>query len=215
MKRTPAHARRIAVIGAGGHGRVVADIAAALGYAEIVFIDRRWPEQTSNHIWPVISQDVAQALAPETDTVVAIGQCRTRLALLRDLQARRASIATLIHPAAVVSPHAIIGLGSVVMPEAVINVGARLGAGCIANTACSIDHDCQIADGVHVSPGAHLAGGVTVGEASWVGIGSAVIEGMTLGRDVMVAAGAVVTTALADGVTVYGVPARPMAEKGQ
>lgn len=208
MTRRPRNQKRIALIGAGGHGRVVADIAEALGYDEITFYDQNWPQQKTNLHWPVAGRDLPHVLAAGTVVFVSIGQGPVRLALLRQMMALGITVPTLVHPASVVSPHARIGSGTVVMAGAVINAGAHLGQGCIVNTSASVDHDCVIADGVHISPGAHLAGGVKVGEASWIGIGSAVIELRNIGSRAMVAAGSVVTTDVADDTTVYGVPAR-------
>lgn len=202
---------RLAVLGGGGHGRVVADCALAAGWgAAHIFDDDA--SRTTTGPWP-ISGNVADLMAACTDfdgVVVGIGGNAVRLSLTRQLQTRGATLATLIHPAATVSPHATVGAGSVVFAGAVVNIGARLGRAVIINTGATVDHDCVLEDGVHVSPGAHLAGGVTVGRESWVGIGSAVREGVTIGHQVCVGAGAVVVKSIADGLTVVGNPARPL-----
>ncbi|MNJ71095.1 UDP-N-acetylbacillosamine N-acetyltransferase [compost metagenome] len=89
----------------------------------------------------------------------------------------------------------------------------RIGPGSILNTGCSVDHDCVLGTAVHISPGARLAGGVKVGDLSWVGIGASVRQLVRIGSDVIVGAGAAVTTDVADAQTVVGVPARTLANK--
>jgi sugar O-acyltransferase (sialic acid O-acetyltransferase NeuD family) len=197
------------LLGAGGHGRVVADIADANGWVGIAFLDDRWPALSQNLAWPVLGAfgNLAARAIERRAILVTIGGNRSRLQTHRDLRERAYFVPTLIHPSAVVSPHATIGAGCVVMANAVINAGARIGDAVIVNTSATIDHDCRLADGVHVSPGAHLAGGVDIGEASWVGIGSAIREGIVIGSDVIIGAGAAVIADIEDGLMAAGVPA--------
>ena len=96
------------------------------------------------------------------------------------------------------------------MANVVVNANARVGAHCILNTACTIDHDGDLADGVQIGPGVHAAGDVAFGERSLVGVGASLIPGVRIGREAVVGAGAVVTKNVPDGVTVAGVPARPI-----
>jgi acetyltransferase-like isoleucine patch superfamily enzyme len=96
------------------------------------------------------------------------------------------------------------------MANVVINANTRIGAHCILNTACTIDHDGELADGVQIGPGVHAAGDVAFGERSLVGVGVSLIPGVRIGREAVVGAGAVVTANVPDGVTVAGVPARPI-----
>lgn len=196
------------ILGAGGHGRVVADIAEQLGFQNIRFVDGRWPVLVANLHWPVVAAAFNQRHYGSA-CFVAIGNNVARLDSVRELNSKQCLMPILVHPSAAVSTYAVVGQGSVVMPQTVINSGAGIGMGCIVNTAATIDHDCRIGDGVHLSPGVHLAGGVTVGEASWIGIGACVKEGCRIGSNVIVAAGAVVVKDIADGTRVFGVPARP------
>lgn len=203
--------RGLAVLGAGGHGRVVADCAERLGWSQIAFFDDN-PDAEKPGPWELAGTG-ADLLASVMDFdafIVGIGNNRIRLERQQALVAAGGRVATLIHPAATVSRHAVIGAGSVVFAGAVVNPGAAVGLACILNTGCGIDHDDRLADGVHVSPGAHLGGGVSVGEASWIGLGASVREGISIGRDVRAGAGAVVVRNIADGLTVVGNPARDM-----
>lgn len=204
--------KRLAILGASGHGKVVADTAEACGWTDIVFFDDAWPSRTTNGIWKVIGTglDLFKLVREFDGVAVAIGNNVIRQAKLAALVQHGAALATLIHPAASVSRHAIVGAGSVIFAGAVVNPGACVGMGCILNTGCSVDHDCVLADSVHISPGARLAGGVSVGQCSWVGIGACIKQMVILGADVVVGAGAAVVANVDDGTTVVGVPARAL-----
>lgn len=202
---------RLLLIGAGGHGRVVADIARELGTVDILFLDDRWPSLSSVGNWPVVgtSKDV-NAHMQGRGVVVTIGDNQRRLALHGELERTGISQPALVHPKAVVSREAKIGAASVVMAGVVVNIGAKVGKAVILNTACTIDHDCDIGDGAHVSPGAHLGGGVSVGRRTWIGIGATVRHSTSIGDDVMVGAGAAVIAEVRGGSRVAGVPAKPL-----
>ena len=201
---------RLAILGAGGHGRVAADCALAAGWTDIVLFDDG--EARSSGPWVVAGgrHDLIARLDDFDGVVVGIGSNAARARLTRELAQAGARLATLIHPRATVSSCAEVGTGSVVFAGAVINIGARLGQAVIVNTGATVDHDCVLAEGVHIAPGAHLAGGVTVGTESWIGVGAAVREYTAVGAGVMVGAGAVVVKPIADGLTVAGNPARPL-----
>lgn len=199
--------KRLAIIGAGGHGRVVAESAAAAGW-EAVFYDDHLTGLVDG--WPVGGK-ADDALATRCDgTIVAIGNNRLRLDWIERLRAAGVTLATIIHPSAVVSRSAALGEGTFLAPGAIVGTGAVLGAGCIVNTAASVDHDCSLAEAVHLSPGVHLSGEVTIGTASWLGTGSSVRNRIRIGRDVVVGVGGVVVRDVDDGRTVIGVPARPL-----
>ena len=202
--------RRLAILGASGHGVVVADAALATGWDEVTFFDARWPGLSSLGPWTVAGDDarLLGMLAEYEGVVVAVGANRARLSLHRSVAAAGGTLATIVHPSAVVSRFARVGAGSVLCAGAVLGPFAQLGEATIVNTAATVDHDCILADAVHVSPGAHLGGTVRVGEASWIGIGAAVRHGIVIGADVVVGAGAAVVADIADRLTVVGVPAR-------
>jgi sugar O-acyltransferase (sialic acid O-acetyltransferase NeuD family) len=203
--------KRLALLGASGHGKVVADAALAAGWHEVVFFDDAWPSRADNGHWPVIGDSAALLASVDgfDGVVVAIGNCTVRWKLQGQLEDAGARMATVVHPRAYVSPFARLGAGTVVMANAVVNADAVVGSAGIVNTGATIDHDCALAHGVHVSPGAHLSGNVTVGACSWVGVGAAVRQGIRIGDNVVVGAGAVVVRAVEPGVTVTGCPAVP------
>lgn len=203
---------RLAIFGASGHGKVVADVAMAAGWQDVVFFDDAWPACQQNGHWKVIGDFPALLASASTfgGAVVAIGNNSVRWDKHGHLKSAGAELVTLVHPRASVSPFGEIGRGSVVMAGAVINVDAQVGEAAIVNTGATIDHDCRLGDAVHISPGAHLAGGVVVGDLSWLGIGSSVRQGVRIGERVIVGAGAAVIHDIADGLTVVGVPARAL-----
>ena len=204
--------RQLGILGASGHGRVVADAALLAGWQSVAFFDDAWPGISAIGPWVVVgtTAELLRNINRFDGAVVAIGENATRLTKQRGLRRGGVVLASVVHPAAVISPFAEVGEGSVILANAVVNPFARLGSGCILNTGATVDHDCQLADGVHVSPGAHLGGGVRVGEAGWIGIGASVIQGVSIGAGATVGAGAAVVDDVADGVTVVGVPARPV-----
>lgn len=205
--------RRLLIIGAGGHGVVVADAAeASREWSEIVFIDDAYPGVSKVAEWDVLGDNTAlQRLSKNVDAaVVAVGNNDVRMNLLGDVGQAQIPLAKIIHPRASVSRLSEIGGGTVLLANAVVNARAIVGKGCIINTAATVDHDCSLADGVHVAPGANLAADVSVGERSWIGAGATVREQIAIGSEVVIGAGAVVIRNVDDGLVVAGVPAKPV-----
>ena len=204
--------KKLAILGAGGHGKVIADLAELLGYSIFLF-DDRWPDHRTSGAWCVSGNTAVliQSLSEYHGVIVAIGDSNLRSKATLEIQGAGGNIATLVHPSASVSRYATIAAGSVIFANVAVNVDSRIGKGAIVNTGATIDHDCLIGDFVHVSPGAHLAGNVSVGDRSWVGIGASVRQGIHIGSDVMIGAGAAVVADVPSGTCVVGVPARPIA----
>lgn len=176
---------KLAVIGAGGHGKVVAELAAALGtYGEIVFLDDR--AQGSINGFPVIGTTLLleNSLSPEQfDIAVAVGNNRIRRQIAEKAAALGFALPVLIHPDAYVSPSA------------------------------TVDHDCLLDAFVHISPGAHLSGNTHIGEESWIGTGACSRQQIRIGSRATIGAGAVIVCDIPDGMTVAGNPAKPLAGK--
>lgn len=210
--------RRVWIVGAGGHGKVIADLLRALGHAPIGAVDLRaeavgrLAEPLGTHIRMTQADFLAHVerdgSLPEGGeaVIIAVGDNRARLAVHRALGgvARPA----LIHPQAVVSPSAAIGAGTVVFAGAVVHAAAAVGEAVIVNTRAVVEHDCRVGDGVHLSPGAILCGGVTVEDGAWVGAGATIIPGVRVGARAMVGAGAVILVDVPAGATVVGNPGR-------
>lgn len=192
----------LAVIGAGGHGFVVAEAAALHGAWSVIRLydddplERR--DLRSFHHGGAVDALRARLRAnvPAPEVVVGIGRNEIRLRFCAEMAELGARQATVVHPSAVVSPSASVGAGTVVLAGAIVGARAIIGAGCIVNAGSIVDHDCVIADGVHVAPRAALAGGVRVGRGAWVGVGASVMPGITIGEAAQVQAGAVVVADL-------------------
>lgn len=120
---------------------------------------------------------------------------------------------TLVHPSAVIARSAFIGEGCQIMAGTIIGPEARLGRQCIINTRASVDHENILEEGVEIAPGATLCGLVRVGANSWIAAGATVLPLTKIGRDVIVGAGSLVNRDVPDGITVVGVPARPLIRK--
>lgn len=201
---------KCAILGASGHGKVVAEIAELNGYSQIDFFDDRWPELINQEHWEVVGN--TQVLLNEIEQydliVVAIGNNIIRLDKQRILKEAGGVFKELIHPKAVVSQYSQIGIGSVIMANAVVNSFASIGDSCIINTSCTVDHDCVLLDGVHISPGANLAGAVNIGESAWVGIGAQVKQLVNIGSGVIIGAGSTVLNDISNNHVVVGNPAK-------
>ncbi|MDQ6981929.1 MAG: acetyltransferase [Mariprofundus sp.] len=202
---------QLLILGAGGHGKVMAETAEAKGvWNKIGLLDDRHAVLDGSLRWPVLEkiEKAARFVSEYSHATVAVGDFRKRLEWLDMLASLGFSIPTLIHPKAWVSPSASLAEGCVVMANATVQADATLGRGCIVNTGASVDHDCSIGDGVHICPGVSLGGDVIVGYGSWLGIGSSVIQGIHIGGHATVGAGAAVISDVSDCLTVVGVPAR-------
>ncbi|MCO7223783.1 acetyltransferase [Pleionea sp. CnH1-48] len=203
---------KLAILGASGHGKVLAEIAELNGYDNITFYDDRWQLLSENYPWPVIGS-TEQLLSDCTQydaCIVGIGNNTIRLEKQQLLVDAGANITSLLHPKAFVSRYVTLGVGVCVMANASVNIDSTIEDGCIVNTGASVDHDCHLSRGVHISPGASLAGNVSVGEGSWVGIGASVKQSIIIGKKVIVGAGAAVVNDIADELTVVGVPAKEL-----
>ena len=209
---------RLIIAGAGGHGRVVADAALATGaYSSLAFLDDRNSNLETSEGWRIVGElkSLGNFAAEYHAFVAGVGNAALRLELLSRARTLGFNCVSIIHPAAVVSTYCSIDEGSVVFSGGCINVGARIGAACIINTGATVDHDCVLADGVHVCPGAHLAGSVEIGPRTWFGVGAVAREGIKIGADVIVGAGAVVVKDVPDRATVVGNPARELVRRGR
>jgi len=211
--------QRLVLWGASGHGKVILDIARAMGVFDVIsFIDDAGGESAHEFCGcPALgSAAYLQSLHGSTSAtaqfLVSIGSNKARAACFQKALDHGLLPATLIHPCAVISESARLDVGTVVMARVVINPDARIGRNCIVNTAAVIEHDCHIGDHVHLSPGVLLAGGVTVGSHAHIGIGAVVLPGIEIGDFAVVGAGAVVVKSVPPGVVVAGVPARNLAQ---
>jgi UDP-N-acetylbacillosamine N-acetyltransferase len=194
----------IYIYGASGHGLVVADIARACGYTEIIFIDDG--ENT------YLSFD---EIRMKTDIPLAfgIGLNSTRKSLFDKLSKLNFQLIPLIHPSAVISPSASVGMGTVIMPGVIVNAEAEIGNGVILNTAAIVEHENKIGDFAHISPNVALAGNVTIDENTHIGIGTCVREGICIGKNCLIGAGSVVVANIDNNQIGFGNPCKIQGER--
>ena len=201
---------RLAILGAGGHGKVVAETALASGWEGVDFYDDGCPDKKAAD-GQVVLGDFEALVANAANYQgfhVAIGLNNIRSLLIDRLKGLDLSLPNIIHPSAIISDTASLADGVCVLPGVIINAGSKIGVGVILNSACVIDHDCEIGSSAHISPGVHLAGGVKIGCRVWVGIGATVIQGMKIGSDSIIGGGSVVVADVPNDVTAVGVPSR-------
>ncbi len=206
------------VFGAGGHGRVVLDAMQAAGLGDNAAILDADPALKGRDLFgvPILGDDGYLDRARKdgySHFIVGIAgpnDAALRMELFAKGLAAGLKPMSVCHPRAVLSPHAELGAGVAVLAGAVVNPGAVVGDNAIINSAAVIEHDCIVGDCAHIAPGAILLGGVTVGRMALVGGGAVVGPGLKIGAAALIGAGAVVTKNVKPGVSVAGVPARPI-----
>lgn len=183
---------KLLIIGAGGHGKVVYDIAESTKrFDEICFLD----DAVKGIFYKsrvVGTVDDINKYSNDYSFIVAIGNNKVRRSLQEVLKKQQAKIETLIHCSAVISSSVVIGQGTVVMPNVVVNADTKISEGCIVNTASIVEHDCNIGNFCHISPNVTICGTVSVGESTWVGAGATIINNISICSDVIVGAGSIV-----------------------
>ena len=200
-------AQAVAVLGAGGHAKVVVSTLRAAGHTVRIVLDDD-PTTWGREVLGVPVHGPMSTLADHgvQGAVIAVGSNAARRRIAESFPGT--PWITAIHPTAVIDSTVTIGPGTVVFAGAVIQPDTTLGAHVIVNTAASIDHDCVIEDFTHLAPGVHLAGDVRVDCGAFLGIGVVVIPGRRIGAAATVGAGGVVIADVEAGTTVVGVPAR-------
>jgi acetyltransferase EpsM len=203
--------KRLIVFGAGGHGKVVATIAAKAGFLLAGFADDNDALHGSYTLGlPVLGGlEWLYELAPETYAIaLAVGDNCARMAVAQSLISRHIEVATICSPSAVIAPSARIGRGAVVMPAVVLNADAVVGEGAILNTGAIVEHDVAIGHYAHVSPNATLGGGAMVGDLAHIAISATVLPLVRIGSRSVLGAGSVAVRDIPEGVVAFGSPAR-------
>lgn len=205
--------KKIIVIGAGGHGKVVLDALLVLGENVMGLVD----SLESLHglmlfdVKVLGGDSVLGNLSPETVQLAnGVGGARSTTARRKVYDmwiARGFAFTGLVHPRACIGRDVRLGAGVQIMAGAVVQAGATIGDNSIINTSASVDHDCVIGPHCHLAPGVVLSGGVTIDEGTHIGTGACIVQGVRVGKNAFVAAGAVVTADVDDNACVRGVPA--------
>lgn len=193
--------KKVVIIGAGGHGKVAADIVRLSGDEVVGFLDDDPPKKLTGSNVIGNTNDIGK----QSDCMyfAAIGNAEIRKKIMQN----NVLWYTAIHPTAVISDNVKIGEGSLLAANSVVNTGSKIGRGCIVNTAATVDHDCVLEDFVHISPGVHLSGSVRVGIGTWIGVGACVVNNIEICGGCVIGAGAVVVDSIDKAGTYIGVPA--------
>ncbi|CAG9620195.1 acetyltransferase [Sutcliffiella rhizosphaerae] len=201
--------KNLLIIGASGHGKVVADIALKIGkWDSISFLDDNKNKKISMGLNVIGNTTRFVDYIKEYDIFVGIGNNKIRREIYNTLKQIGASIPTLIHPNSVIGSDVKVGEGTVIMAGVIINCCTTIGKGCIINTGSTLDHDNELENFVHLSPGVHLAGSVKIGSDSWLGVGSVVKNNIEIVENTTLGAGAVVVKDINEAGVYIGIPAR-------
>jgi sugar O-acyltransferase (sialic acid O-acetyltransferase NeuD family) len=203
--------RGILILGAGGHGKVVADILCCAGEPVMGFLDddpATWG--TTRLGLPVLGDIVTYREHLPSGLILGMGNIAARARIVDTLGGEAHGLwRNAIHPRAIIAHSVRLGRGVTVAAGVVVNPDTVLGDYSIINTGATVDHDCIIGAYAHIGPGAHLAGYIHVGREAFIGIGASVTQCLTVGDGAVVGAGSVVIDSVPSRVTVKGVPARP------
>lgn len=199
---------KLIIIGAGGHGKVVADIAKLRGYDEILFLDDDITKTMIGQYKVVGTSKDIDKYRNDYDFFVAIGNNEIRNKISDELSNMDIIQPVLTHPRAVIDKTVSLEEGTVVMANAVINADCKISKGVIINTGATVDHDCTIEEFTHICPGVNIAGTVNVGSNVWVGIGSVIINNISICDNVFLGAGSLVIKSIEKSGTYVGSPIR-------
>ncbi len=197
---------KLVIVGSGGHASVVLDAAEQMNHwSSFIVLDEK-----PNGVVLTVDDLYQQRLKykDSSDFFVAIGDNVVRKRMLEELELEGFSLATIIHPSAIVASSVVIEEGSCVFARAVLNPFVQIDKGVIINTSASIDHHSSIGSFTHICPGAVLAGNVKVGQGCFVGTGAVISNQITITNEVTLGAGAVVVKSIEETGTYVGVPVR-------
>ena len=199
---------KLMIIGAGGHGKVVANIAKLNGYKEIYFLDDDILKKYIGKYQIIGTTKDIDKYKEEYDFFVAIGNNDIRKNISLKLSNLNVRQPILVHPTAVIDETVQLSEGTVVMANAVINADTKISKGVIINTGATVDHDCTIDQFTHVCPGVHIAGTVNIGKNVWIGIGCTIINNVSVCDNCLIGAGSVVVKNIVYQGIYIGIPCK-------
>lgn len=182
------------IIGAGGHGKVVAEAAELENkYNEIAFLDDN-DKVDKIYDFQVIGKinDYKNLKNKYKYAFVAIGNNKVRLNLIDELLKEGFIVPSIVHPRATVSKYSKLGFGTIVLSGSIVNVNCSIGKGCILNINSTLDHDSILEDGVHVSSGAVIRSMVKIGKISTIRAGACITQGNTIEENIVINPGTVI-----------------------
>ena len=208
--------KKLLILGCGGHGKVIADVAEKFSYfQDISFLDKNFLKEISrkdifdNKIIGDISEDNIEKFSKSfTHFFVGIGDNKVRIKWLKIIKKMDIKITKIIDPSAEISKYSQIDPGTFINTNVVIQYDSQIKSGSIINTSSTIDHNCIIGQGTHISPGVNIAGNVEIGENCWIGIGSQIVQNIKIGDNVVVGGGSLVLKNIPNNVMVFGSPSK-------
>jgi sugar O-acyltransferase (sialic acid O-acetyltransferase NeuD family) len=213
--------KEIAIYGAGGFGREVAWLVQACSrdtaaYEVVCFIDddEALHGTVLNNI-PVMGLEIARHRFPEAKVVGGVGSPKARQTMMEKAAIVGFGFETMIHPRVERSDWIEIGIGTLICAGNILTTNIVLGEQVQINLDCTVGHDVVMGDYATLAPGAHVSGCVHLGRRVYVGTGAVIINGteaspIVLGDDAVIGAGACVNKSVPAGLTVVGVPAKPL-----
>lgn len=199
----------IAVYGAGGHGKVVAEILMACGRSLQGFIDDNPSLRGSSVLGlPVFSADEWLRFHAHAGVALGVGINVAREQVAMRVRHSGCTVLTVIHPGAIIARSATIGEGAAIMPGAVLNPDCEIGEGAIINSGAIVEHDARIGRYAHMSPNSAAGGGAQIAAYAHIGMGASVLPSKRVGMNCVIGAGAIVTLDIPDGQLAYGIPAK-------
>ena len=216
---------QVAIYGGGGFGREVAWLISSCNVPETKYEITCFIEDKKELIgkrlngYPVLSFSEAVRKYPETRIVLGVGNPHSRLGIVDKVLHANLEVRTIIHPGVQLSPWVEIGNGTVICTGSVLTTNITLGNYVQINLNCTIGHDAILKDFATLAPGVHISGSVHVGRLVYIGTGATIINGtqdnpIEIGDGAVIGAGACVTKSVENGVTVVGIPARPIKGTG-
>lgn len=203
--------KNLIIIGAGGHSRVVVDVAQQVGFNVTEILDLEFSgqsEQIANV--PVTGGfEYIEKMKPSQSSVaIAIGDNFRRKYYFEILKKKGFELPPIMHPKAIISNYAVVSEGCFINAAAVINAEAFVGACCIVNTAAVVEHEVKIGQYTHIGPGAKIAGRTSVGSHVFIGMGANVADYIQIGHNCVIGAGSVIITDVPSGAKYAGIPGR-------
>ena len=203
--------KKVIIIGAGGHAKVVADTVRKSGDVVLGFLDDDEAKVRKDFFGAKVLGTISQYSDFVSDAlfIIAVGSNAARQRISENMSC---VWYTAVHPSASIGEGAVLSAGTFVAAGAVINADAKSGSHTIINTGVVVEHDCRVGDFVHISPNATVCGACSVGELSWLGAGCTIINGLSICKETVVGAGATVIRDIEACGTYVGVPARRVSD---
>lgn len=207
--------KRLYIVGAGGHGGVACSVASEINiWSDIYFVDTNYPNLREKYEKPIVASTLMDVTVESNyDCYIAIGDNWHRERVFNEAVTLGFNMCNIISRHAYIAKSAQIGRGVLVMPKSIINNCAKISDGVIVNSGAIVEHDCRVGGFCHVGPKAAMGGFVSVGDRTWLGLGSNIIHGIKIGEDVIVGAGSTVLGDLKSLGTYVGSPARKIKDR--